>query len=63
MIGNFQRGVHPLKDALPFENERGLTSTAGPLPANNDLMLLASRMLDLRLSPKSAETRSHSHAH
>jgi hypothetical protein len=32
MIGHFQRGVRPLRAALRFGNERGLTSTASPLP-------------------------------
>jgi len=37
MVGHFQRGVRPVRLALRFGNERGLTSTASPAYRNSVL--------------------------
>lgn len=62
-IGHFQRDVHPLRDALRFGNERGLTSTASPLPGMQRLGAVGVKNGEFEIAPKSAETRSRTHAH
>ena len=48
MLGHFQRGVLPVRTALGFGNECGLTSAVSRPRAYNNSVLLGSRMLDLK---------------